>query len=164
MKTLLFFTILAMLLFKASGSTNHGQLCPSVVRTIQINHHTPLSENFELFSFVGAAGHVISLSVERTTAAMDPIMYLWGPSGVVLAIQDDDVDDNFDGPFGDPRLSNFILPTSGTFLVGVANSNALPTGKLEFAILLTGSTPCCTGGSKCTKLPVPGPRLRVDFA
>lgn len=76
------------------GSTDHGTLCPGVTRTVSttVRHgFKQIPQNYELFTFEGLAGQVISIVVNRTAAPMDPVMVLWSPTGSILAIRDDDV-------------------------------------------------------------------------
>jgi len=146
-----FFAILILALaYGSHANTDRGQLCPWIQRTASTTvRHGFGAGNFEVFTFAGVTGQVISISVRRTSASMDPMFFLWAPNGATLAFQDDDVDDPFGGPFADPQLNGFVLPQTGTYSIAVADFLGLSTGPLGFTIFLTGSTLCCTGNSRC---------------
>lgn len=124
------------------ADVDHGILCPGVKQTVvpAVRSGAIIKPPvWEVFSFAGQAGQVIDIAVRRTKPAMDPIMFLYSPSDVLLAMQDDNVDDCCGGPFGDPQLSNFMLPETGLYRIQVAGNLDSLTGDREFTILLQGT-------------------------
>lgn len=119
------------------------------------------SSTWHLWSFQANAGDNIHITVSRTAAALDPIAAaflgdasglgftsepLFLPANVALDLGltlegngDDDVDDGFGGPFGDPDFS-FVASGSGTFSVFVASFASLTSGPQMYDITVTGST------------------------
>lgn len=76
------------------ASTDHGPLCPGLVRTIRttVRHgYDQEPKNWELFTFRGEVGQKISIAVRRTRPAMDPFLALFSPTGALLASNDDAV-------------------------------------------------------------------------
>lgn len=123
---------------------------------------TPSS--WHLWTFQANAGDNITVSVSRTAPALDPVSSTYfgnanglafAPAGTFIldevAIQaahpsltfaaegDDDVDDGFGGPWGDP-LYNFVAGNSGTYSVFVASFLSSTAGVREYDITVTGST------------------------
>lgn len=141
-------TCLIAILLLASVSlsfadVDHGTLCPGAMKTVVpsvLSGAVIKPPVWEVFTFAGLAGQVIDIAVRRTKPAMDPVMLLIGPSGKELARQDDDVEDCCGGPFGDPQLSNFMLPETGVYKIQVAGNLDSLTGDREFTILLQGAS------------------------
>jgi MYXO-CTERM domain-containing protein len=119
---------------------------------------------WHLWLFQANAGDAITVSVARTAPALDPVSsaffgnangaafpaagtFILDEAAIMGAIPgltwvgegDDNVDDSFGGPFGDP-LYNFIAPNSGTYSVFVASFLSSATGVREYDITVTGST------------------------
>lgn len=96
MLSLATFLLFYLLLDASIASVNHGTLCPGVEQTIHTDTRGGFKQNnWELFTFNALAGQTISIVVRRTQSAMDPILFLWNPSGALLAGQDDDVISTF---------------------------------------------------------------------
>jgi hypothetical protein len=88
------------------------------------------------YTFNGAAGQAIV--VEVTAASFDTYIYLIGPSGGLLAEDDDGgVGTNSRIP---ANTGSFILPSSGTYIIEVTSFGASVTG--TYTVRLTESMPC----------------------
>ncbi|KAA0214658.1 MAG: hypothetical protein DYG94_08090 [Leptolyngbya sp. PLA3] len=127
-------------------------------------------ETWEWWNFYAVAGDLITIAVNRTSAAPDmvssahfagaslptdssPMMTIFdSPAGTTFAGSgDDNVDDGFGGPFGDPLYS---FSASGTGWYAVAVGNFLGSGSGGYTIVITGQTP--TPGSAVALLGVGG--------
>jgi hypothetical protein len=116
------------------------------------------------WSFSGNAGDVVTIAGTRNDFNLDPAFVLYFgtttaddsttlgfdffatvdfDSMTFLAIRDDDVANA--GPFGDPLLSGFALPSTGlyTILAGSASAQSAPASSYNLVItgLTTTSTP-----------------------
>lgn len=99
-----------------------------------------VAADVDLWSFSGVAGQAVSIQVTRLDAGLDPVMDLyfgrsaadanelrtgasWG--GLQYLTSSDDVLDPPAGPFGDPYLDTYVLPTTGlyTVLIGGGGSD-----------------------------------------
>jgi len=116
------------------------------------------TSSYHFWTFTAVAGDVVTIDVNRVTGELDPIMSLWSgsvigsplsdwtsatSSGVhtLLSANDDGQPPAVPGPFGDPRISNFVIPVTGTYsiLVAGACSAAGPTS-YAYSIDVQGSS------------------------
>ncbi len=119
---------------------------------------------WHLWLFQANAGDNITIDVDRTAAALDPVSSAFfgnangaafPPSGTFILDEaaimaalpglswvgegDDNEPDGFGGPFGDP-LYGFVAPNTGTYSVFVASFLSSTAGTREYDITVTGST------------------------
>ncbi len=85
------------------------------------------------YSFSGTAGQQVVITL--TSPTMDTYLYLIGPSGGVVA-SDDDSAGNLNSRI--PPSGQFVLPQSGTYVIEATTFDILETG--SFSLSLTGST------------------------
>lgn len=119
---------------------------------------------WHLWLFQANAGDNITVDVDRTAAALDPVSaaffgnangaafppfptFILNEAAIEAAIPglswvgegDDNEPDAFGGPFGDP-LYGFVAPNSGTYSVFVASFASSTVGPQQYQIVVTGST------------------------
>ena len=76
----------------------------------------------DLWHFEGTAGEVVTIRADANDS-MDIVLYLTGPDGVELDFADSDIDQ---GPPDDfEEISQFSLPLSGLYVIGVGESDFL---------------------------------------
>jgi hypothetical protein len=135
----------------------NGHICPgsftSPFTTLDRRGFTATPRKWELHSFSGASGQSITITVQRTASAMDPIMQLWSPTGVLVATRDDNeppCGGTCSGPFKDPKLTAQSLTETGIYMIAIADYQGAPTGTLSYKIKLENSSPCCNANHwKC---------------
>jgi hypothetical protein len=101
-----------------------------------------------LFAFNANAGDVVTVSMTQITEELDPFLVLLGPSGEVVASDDDS---------GDVSLSALIseaeLPETGTYFIVVSSFEYIDSilefegeaTELEYELTIDGITPFDTG-------------------
>lgn len=121
--------VAAMSAASAVPITYEGSLTPGV--TVGGSIRDPAltgTPNDDFWSFTGTEGQVITLVGHRLDAGLDLAFYVYrgtgtdtGQLGQEIAIADDEIPalPGLDGPFADPRLLNFSLPTTGAYTVQV---------------------------------------------
>lgn len=120
------------------------------------------SSTWHLWTFNANAGDMINVAVSRVGPSLDPMsatfvgnldgqaysvgVPLWDTAtlaaqlGLPLAGSgDDDVDDSYGGPWGDPNYS-FVASATGTYSILVGSYASLTTGEQRYDITVTGST------------------------
>lgn len=111
-------------------------------------------ETWEWWNFFATAGDSITIDVDRTEANPDMVSSCFfglptdtdpmldindTPAGATfVAFGDDDEDDGFGGPFGDP-LYGFTAASTGWYSIAVGNF--LGAGSGGYQIVVTGQTP-----------------------
>ncbi len=120
------------------------------------------STTWHMWTFNANAGDMIDITVFRVGPSLDPMsaafvgdatgmtvpvgVPLWETTTVSAALGlefagsgDDEVDDPYGGPWGDPSYG-FMATETGTYTVFVANFLSLPTGEQRYDITVSGST------------------------
>ncbi|GAB4383479.1 MAG: hypothetical protein Kow0022_03360 [Phycisphaerales bacterium] len=136
------------------GTLSSGQVAFGFVTLPADGNGFDNPETWQWWNFFAAAGDFITVDVDRTEAAPDmvssaffglptdtnPMIDIFDtPAGATLmAFGDDNVDDAFGGPFGDP-LYSFTAPSTGWYSVAVGNF--LGAGSGGYQIVITGQTP-----------------------
>ena len=96
------------------------------------------------YSFNGTAGQRVIITLAQGSAGYDPYLYLIGPSGYVLA-QDDDGNGGASSRI--PAIAGqvgFTLPDTGVYIAEVTSFGAQQTGEYNISI---GSTSCSISAS-----------------
>ena len=90
------------------------------------------------YSFNGNAGQRVSITMNVTSGALDPYIYLIGPDGYVVA-QDDDGNGGINSriPFGTATLT---LPDTGTYIVEATSFARAQAGSYTLTVNSTGCT------------------------
>lgn len=105
----------------------------------------------DFWSFSGMAGNTVSIQVTRISAALDPVMDLyfgqttadeslfrtqqsWG--GLQFLASSDDVLDPPSGPFGDPYIASFTLPSTGIYTVAIGGGASDGEGPFSYSLSL----------------------------
>jgi hypothetical protein len=108
--------------------------------------HDPFATGTDWWTFTGVVGDTITLNVRRLNFRLDPALYLYfgiqtdtDSLSNLIASADDEVP-RF-GPYGDPRLSGFALPYTGTYTVAVWDFLSNCCGPYRYRIRLRGNTP-----------------------
>ena len=68
---------------------------------------------FDLYSFAGTAGDVINIAMNTTQGSLDPLLYVIGPAGELVAQNDDAVA----GENTNALIANLTLPADGTYII-----------------------------------------------
>ncbi len=113
-------------------------------------------EDWDWYRFYAEAGNVVTVTVRRTTAGIDPASSAYlglpadtnpmttvfdTPAGATLMGQgDDNLPPNVPGPFGDPEYV-FVAPSDGHYSVVVANFLGLFNDPGNYNITVRGITP-----------------------
>jgi hypothetical protein len=124
---------------------------------ISATHGTAYSvdypEFWDYYFFSGEAGDIVNIYVPRTSPDMDPMITLYfgtatstegitwdygGTEMTVLEWSDDDVADNFDSCYGDPRITNFELPSTGTYTLAVYDNSSCGS-TLTYDVYISGT-------------------------
>lgn len=87
---------------------------------------------FDLYSFTGAAGDVVNIAMNATQGSLDPMLYLIGPDGALVAQNDDAVA----GENTSSIIANLALPADGTYII-IATHFGGPYGGTTGAYSLT---------------------------
>jgi uncharacterized protein YfaP (DUF2135 family) len=87
---------------------------------------------FDLFSFTGAAGDVVNIAMNATQGSLDPLLYVIGPDGALVAQNDDAVA----GENTNSLIANLALPADGTYII-IATHFGGPYGGTTGAYSLT---------------------------
>lgn len=87
-----------------------------------------MAEEDHFWNFVGQAGDVITIDVSQTNNSGDLIFYLVAPDGSELEFIDDTVG------VGGETLTNYTLPESGFYSIGIGESNFNP---VDYSMTLT---------------------------
>ncbi len=93
------------------------------------------SNDNDVWSFAGTAGRTVSLFVHarQIGSDLDPRLYLRGPNGVVLAVNDDIASDDLavSGADTDCRILGYVLPATGTYFAEVEAAEAVDADRIE---------------------------------
>ncbi len=71
-----------------------------------------LTNKFDVYTFVGSAGQVVTLGLERLNGTLDPVVFLIGPGGDQITQNDD-----ASAETNNSAINNFILPVDGQYTV-----------------------------------------------
>lgn len=119
-------------------------------------------DQWNYYKFYANAGDEISLTVNRTTCAMDPEFTLWlgtstytdgleftggtHPDLTRVIRQDDDFVQALGcGPFRDPTVIDYALPTTGWYTLAVYDNWGDAAGPFEYELVVDG-LPCDSDG------------------
>ncbi len=86
-----------------------------------INGTITQNNKFDLFVFQGAAGDLVSISMNATSGTLDPTLYLVGPFNNLIAENDDVVA----GENRNSLISNITLPETGQYIIIATHFGAL---------------------------------------
>ncbi len=84
----------------------------------QVNGSITLDNEFDVYSFQGTAGQTITASMRATSRTLDTKLFLVGPAGTVITLNDDATAGAFSGVEGrttDSLISAFTLPETGEY-------------------------------------------------
>jgi uncharacterized protein YfaP (DUF2135 family) len=84
----------------------------------QVNGSITLDNEFDVYSFQGTAGQTITASMRATSRTLDTKLFLVGPTGVVVTLNDDAAAGSFSGVEGrttDSLISSFTLSETGEY-------------------------------------------------
>lgn len=87
---------------------------------------------FDLFAIEGTAGDVINIAMNATQGSLDPTLFVVGPSGELIAQNDDAVA----GENTNALIANLALPVDGTYII-IATHFGGPYGGTTGAYELT---------------------------
>ena len=112
-----------------SGVTQPGEVVPRTSE--QFPGLDPLDfEEADYWSFGGSAGDRVTVWVDRGEGEFDPFFFLYQGlysdtvdvfSALALAFADDELLPALPGPFGDPELLDFVLPSDSFYTVVVVD-------------------------------------------
>ncbi len=89
---------------------------------------------FDVYTFDGTAGQTASIAMNATSGTLDTTLYLIGPSGLLLA-ENDDVDP---GVNKNSLIANFTLPETGQYIIIATHFGALYGGTIgTYTLTLT---------------------------
>ena len=113
-----------------------------------------IASEVDFWRFFGTAGDVIDLRGDRLDIGLDTAFSLYfgttaadesafdngGDFGVLnfLLIRDDEIPNQ--GPFGDPFLNDFILPSTGFYTVAIGGFLSSSEGPFRYQLALSGTT------------------------
>ena len=92
---------------------------PEIVSGARVSGIISAQNNFDVYSFAGSPGEIVTISMSATTPTLDTSLFLIGPSGLELAANDDG------DPFAlglnarktDSVINSYILPENGPYLI-----------------------------------------------
>ncbi len=110
----------------------------------------PFETGSDWWYFNANAGDIVTLTVNRLDANLDPAMYLY--SGLqtdtqtlppILASADDNLPElpGYEGPFADPQISGFVIPTTDIYSVAVWDFLSGDGAPFDYQIMLNGANP-----------------------
>jgi hypothetical protein len=89
---------------------------------------------FDVYTFAGTAGQTVSIAMNASSGTLDTTLYLIGPSGQLLA-ENDDVDP---GVNKNSLIANFALPETGQYIIIATHFGALYGGTIgTYTLTLT---------------------------
>ena len=108
-----------------------------------------VASDVDFWSFAGVAGSQVSIRGTRLDAGLDPALDLyfgtttaddslfrtgqsWG--GLQFLAASDDVVDPPSGPFGDPLLGFFTLPTTGVYTIAIGGAGSDGEGPYRYSL------------------------------
>lgn len=126
-----------------SGNTTSGGSFDAVLAYGDSLQGTISADTGALFGFQGTTGDVITINA--ASAEFDGLLLVYGPDGTEVARDDDS------GEGTNPRISNFRVPSSGTYaIVLTAFNNNTPVGSSFTISLENRSTSGTTSGTTTT--------------
>ncbi len=120
----------------AATAISNGQTLSGSLTTASCGSIRRQGSYAQFYTFSATAGQ--TLRVAQNSAAFNSYVYLVGPSGSVVA-QDDD---SGGGGLGDSLISNFTAPATGTYTIEATSSATGATG--AFTVALTITSNCST--------------------
>jgi hypothetical protein len=103
---------------------------PELATATQILPNEPLGgsitadNKFDVFVFLGQSGDVVNITMNNVSGTLDPTLYLVGPSGGLVAENDDAVA----GENTNSLIADFTLPETGTYIIIATHFGALYGG------------------------------------
>ncbi|MBK9750408.1 MAG: PPC domain-containing protein [Chloroflexi bacterium] len=88
------------------------------------NGSITFDNKFDLYVFSADAGSQVSISMNNTSGTLDPTLYLIGPSGILVAENDDAVA----GENTNSLIADLTLPESGQYIIIATHFGALYGG------------------------------------
>ena len=88
------------------------------------NGSITFDNKFDLYVFTAEAGTQVSINLNNTSGTLDPTLYLIGPSGILVAENDDAVA----GENTNSLIADLTLPESGQYIIIATHFGALYGG------------------------------------
>ncbi len=86
---------------------------PNITANLPVQSAITDDNRFDVYTFTGTAGDVVTVRMEATSGNLDPLLFLLGPNGVELIANDDIIP----GTDRNSLISEFSLPQSGQYVV-----------------------------------------------
>ncbi|MES9938894.1 MAG: PEP-CTERM sorting domain-containing protein [Sedimenticola sp.] len=121
-----------------------GALTQDVTETGSISEPNGPTTN-DYWSFSATVGDLITLTVNRLTAALDPAFYIYAGThsdsdtlGSSLTGADDNIAEfpGYEGPYSDPQIVNWVAPNTGDYTVEVWSFLSGPANSYNYQITL----------------------------
>lgn len=107
---------------------------PTIVQGTPATGSITPENKFDVYTFEGTAGQTASIALNATSGTLDTTLYLIGPSGQLLA-ENDDVDP---GVNKNSLIANFTLPETGDYIIIATHFGALYGGTIgTYTLTLT---------------------------
>jgi hypothetical protein len=144
---------------EAAPITYEGTLTPGVTVSGTVSASGFINEDAagtDFWRFFGTAGDVVTIRGDRTNDQLDLAFSLyfgettadeseflvfvdWGGL-TFLAFADDEIP--HPGPWGDPLLENFLLPSTGVYTIAIGGfASGASTAPYTYDLVMTGATP-----------------------
>ncbi|MEJ2199756.1 MAG: PEP-CTERM sorting domain-containing protein [Desulfuromonadaceae bacterium] len=132
----------------AVAITYEGELFDGITAYGSISD--PFETGSDWWFFHADAGDVITLTVNRLDANLDPAFYLYlgmqsdtSTLPAYSAEADDEIVElpGYEGPFADPQLSGFAISATGIYSVAVWDFASGTVGPFDYQIQLDGANP-----------------------
>lgn len=137
--------------------TYTAEICEGTYAGTSVYAAIDYPDEWTYYKFEGNAGDVITITVNRTSCAIDPAFTLFEGLGTTttglapnaststelsfLTWRDDDIAPALGcGQFYDPFLDGYVLPTTGWYTIAVYNFAGYATGPYEYDLVLEGVT------------------------
>ena len=144
--------ILGVFLCMFVGSANavpivyEGELFDGITETGQVSD--PFATGSDWWFFDADVGDVITLTVNRLDANLDPAMYLYSglqsdtdTLSAIIASADDNLLElpGYEGPFADPQILDFAITSAGSYTVSVWDFLSGDGAPFDYQVTLNGA-------------------------
>ncbi len=102
------------------------------------------SETYDLYEFDAKAGDRVTIAMDRVTGTLDPVLWLFGPSGFLVA-------DGDSGRENSARISDFRISSSGKYRFRAGRSG----GSGNYRLTMSLANPTATPTPRPTSTPRP---------